>query len=303
MSLVSRIRNLIMDLDWLIRPGGLKADLVALREAVDDLRRMQLARAMVLGHTMTLDPDDDVVSRRLGQDGIFESLETELVANTVQPGETIVDVGANIGYYTLQFARLVGESGHVYAFEPDSRNFELLARNVSQNGYQNVTLIQKAVSDQTGTTRFYRNPTNLGDHRIYDSGDSRECVDVSTVSLDEFFGEAGPSVDFVKVDVQGAEASVLRGMTKLVERNPELRIVSEFWPRGLHLAGDNASDYLKELSRLGFDVEVIDESTRRIAPLDAAELLERLPIAPEHDLHFTNLFCRKTQRTQERIAA
>ncbi len=89
--------------------------------------------------------------------------------NLIKPGQTVIDVGANIGYYnTLQFAKLVGPTvSRVYAFEPDPDNFALLRKNVAQNGYANVVCIQKAVSDQTSKLKLFRNSQNHGDHRIY----------------------------------------------------------------------------------------------------------------------------------------
>ena len=296
MSLRQSIRERIRTLRWLVNPRGLR-DRVAMLErqlaAID--ARLALAdrhgrsHAWVGGHRMRLDPDDTVVSVRLREEGWFEPFETLLVQRLVSPGDTVVDVGANIGYYTLQFARLVGATGQVVAFEPDPHNFALLEENVWQNGYRNVTLVQAAVTARSGGVRLHLNASNRGDHRIYASDPGRPAIDVEAVALDEYFADHAGHLDLVKIDVQGAEAGVFSGMRRLVAEHRVARVLSEFWPRGLKVAGGDAGCFLDERRGQGFEVSVVDEAARRVAPLDAAALLERLPVEPDIDWFFTNL--------------
>src|SRR5579863_1663592 len=260
--MVGKIHALLRNISWLLRHGGLRRDLVELRDRIDhvhawlaDLRepidfmaRCERSHAWVYGHRMILDPDDTVVSRRLCAEGSFEHRETELVLQEVRRGDIVADLGANIGYYTLLFARQTGPQGHVYAFEPDPHNFSLLRRNVLQNGYANVTCVPCAVSDRSGSVRLYRNDGNRGDHRVYDSHDGRSSLDIPCLALDDYFAEIDRPVNFIKMDIQGAEAGALRGMQRLIERGAaDLRIVTEFWPRGLTLCGDNPRRFLDAL--------------------------------------------------------
>ena len=90
-------------------------------------------------------------------DGVNEKYETELFKKMVQDGMVVVDIGANIGYYTLIAAKLVGNKGIVYAFEPEPSNYELLCQNIAINGYTNVVPIEKAVSKTSGKTKLYVN--------------------------------------------------------------------------------------------------------------------------------------------------
>jgi FkbM family methyltransferase len=295
-----RVASQFGNVVWIVRRAGLHRDLgelheelAKLRSAVGAVQRHQRSHAWVFGHHMFLDPDDTVIAPLLSISGSFEPLETELVHRTVGLGDTVVDVGANVGYYTLQFARLVGPAGHVFAFEPDPQNFALLKSNIRQNGYANVTLIQKAVAAQSGTLRLFRNSENRGDHRTYASDPSRESVEVESVALDDFFANHSGRIDFLKFDIQGAEAAALQGMRKLLARHRRLRMAMEFWPRGLHLAGSQPEQLLRDLLDLGFAIEVIDEASGRLLPLDVPALLARLPIEPNHDLLFTNLFCTR----------
>jgi len=270
--------------------------LTDLQFVAEELRRHDRSQAWVYGHHMRLDPDDQIMSPELSDRGTRETFETELMGRLVRPGDTVLDVGANIGYYTLQFARQVGPQGHVFAFEPDPQNFALLKLNVRQNGYANVTLVPKAVAARSERRRLFRNRDNRGDHRIYASGDDRESVDIETVALDEFFAGDSRPIDFVKMDIQGAECEALSGMQSLLARNRHLRMFTEFWPRGMRLCGSDPEQFLRRLLELGFEVRVIDEQTERLLPLDIPALLARLPVEPDTDILFTNLQCTPLAR-------
>lgn len=136
---------------------------VPLVRRIEQAIRLRLIsnRAPVLGHMMFLDAQDIL---NLSINGIYEPLETEVVGREVSAGDVVVDIGAHIGYYTLMLARIVGPCGKVYAFEPDPENFTLLQRNVKENGYRNVVLLQKAVSDRNGSATLYLSDDNSGDH-------------------------------------------------------------------------------------------------------------------------------------------
>jgi len=296
MSLWSKLRSRVAGARWLVQPHGLRerlADLERQLQSIDAkltaIHRQERSRAWVGGHRMRVDPDDTVVSVRLRESGWFEPYETRLVQRLISPGDTVVDIGANIGYYTLQFARLVGNAGHVYAFEPDPRNFELLQENVWQNGYRNVTLVRAAVADRSGTARLFLNPDNRGDHRIYDGAADRQAIDVDAVALDDYFADHEGRFDLVKIDVQGAEAAVFGGMRGILAAGRVGRVLSEFWPRGLKIAGGDARDFLEQRLRQGFAIRVVDEAREGLLPLDTDALLARLPVEPDTDWLFTNL--------------
>src|SRR3990167_1916537 len=148
------------------------------------LKHIKSNFAMVQGHKMLLDSKD---SLNLSLYGIYEEYETELIQKEIQKGDVVLDIGANIGYYTLIFAKLVGENGKVFAFEPDPTNFDLLKQNVENNGYKNVVLDRKSVSDKNGRLKLFLSEDNLADHRIYDSKDGRRFVEIESVKLDDYF--------------------------------------------------------------------------------------------------------------------
>jgi len=240
----------------------------------------------VQGHKMFLDCKDSLL---LSVCGVYEPLETELVKEEVKKGDVVLDIGANIGYYTLIFAKLVGEEGKVYAFEPEPDNFALLKYNVEINGYQNVILVQKAVSNKSGEIRLYLCEDNKGDHRIYDSHDGRKFVEIEVIQLDDYFKNYNGRVDFIKIDIQGAEGGVIQGATLLLQKNPRnLKIATEFWPTGLKRFGTEPEEYLKLLLKHGFKLYHINERENKIKPTNITELLETYTPEKEGD---TNLLC------------
>jgi FkbM family methyltransferase len=201
------------------------------------------------GIRMYLDPQDQVITPTVLVTGAWELNETDLFRRLVKPGDTVVDAGANIGYYTVIGARLVGDKGKVYAFEPDPANFALLEKNVRLNGLTNVVLERKALSNLKGTVKLYIADANKGDHRIYQpDGESRSSIDVEAVRLDEYFKGLERGIDVLKMDVQGAEGLILQGMTGLFDgRTDGPTIFFELWPFGLKGMGTDAGELLKTL--------------------------------------------------------
>jgi FkbM family methyltransferase len=212
----------------------------------------------VLGlHKMLLRASDRGFSRHVMLDGYWESWLTIFCARTLQPGMVVFDVGANLGYYTLLFADRVGPTGKVVAIEPNPMTFELLAETISLNGFDhNVTLVQAAATDAAQDTLELFVP--LGEPKnatVAFEGGARAAelrVKVPCVSIDQL--SAGlTQVDFLKIDVEGAEASVLRGMTETIARFRPT-IVLEFNAARY----DNPAEILQQMLSIYGSVSEID---------------------------------------------
>ena len=203
----------------------------------------------VFGHRIYLDRDD---SMGLSVKGLYEPAETQIVMENVKLGYSVVDIGANIGYFTLLLASLVGPEGQVIAFEPDPESCALLKKNVRENGYKNIKVVKKAVSNTTSEMKLFLDRFNNLDHRIIESSDARRWVKIDSIRMEDYFPDLSDSIDFIKMDIQGAEGLALEGMRGVLEKNQKIKILTEFWPEGLEISGYGAERYLCELADIGF---------------------------------------------------
>ncbi len=227
----------------------------------------------VHGHTLTVDPGDYL---GLTINYVYEPDVTSFLQRSVKRGDRAIDLGANIGYFTLLLAKLVGPEGHVIAFEPDAENFALLEQNICANDFENVDLRRQAVADRSGTTLLYRSPVNPGDHRLV-GGSRMDREEVEVVKLDDVAEQEFGRLRWIKMDVQGAELAALRGMRRLIASCPDLTIVSEVFPRALADFGDDPAE-LSSLIDAGFAIkELLEDGALRVTTL--ANVLDRANVA------------------------
>jgi FkbM family methyltransferase len=193
--------------------------------------------------------------------GTHESWMQAAFRAQISPGMTVYDCGANIGYFSVMLARLVGSSGRVYAFEPSPESFRCLQRAPGLNHLEQLIPVQRGVWDRAEVLRFSRGASGdslVSDHiqGVFGAGDgtgaSRAAlVEIESVSLDGFVYEKGhPAPDFIKLDVEGAESRALAGARRLLaERRPGLLVEIHGGP------GRDAWGLLKDLdyriTRLG----------------------------------------------------
>lgn len=227
------------------------------------------------------DKPDRFISAQLREHGVWEPVETRVMLALLDAGATFIDLGANLGYYTVLAGLRVGPHGRGFAFEPEPENFALLRRNLEVNGLNHVIADPRAASDRTGTDFLYLSPDNLGDHRLYDSGDRRGAVPVRTVTLDTFFKDDAnfargiQGLRLVKMDTQGCEALILRGAEELIAaQGSRAAWMIEFWPFGLTRSGSGAEELLQQLAGMGVNLAIVREDEGRIVPTGLHELAE-----------------------------
>jgi FkbM family methyltransferase len=187
--------------------------------------------------------------------GVHEISGTRFLQGVLKPGMTLIDVGANSGYYSLIAARLVGSHGHVYAFEPAPGPFEKLRRNVALNGFRNVTINRAAVASGLGHSIMY--PSAVQDNDGIGSllpgpNRSADAEEVAVINLDALTeGLHNRPVHFVKVDVEGAEADVFTGARKLLgSANAPALLFESF----------HVSPIIESLESVGYDVRHVHYS-------------------------------------------
>ena len=222
---------------------------------------------------------------------IYEPNQTKIVKKYVHEGDVVIDVGAHVGYYTLLMAQLVGKNGKVYSFEPDPVNFELLKKSVEINGFENVVLIQKAVSDTTEKIKLFLGDNDSAINRIYDAklGDAKKSIDVESITIDEYFKENDKLFNFIKIDSEGSEAKIINGMEKFLTKNRKLIMMTEFFPFLIKKSGDEPKQYLKSLENSGFELYNNLDDNKETNKINSESFLK---IEPDSE-YCTNLLCKK----------
>ena len=193
------------------------------RIAPQGLSKVSIAAGGIEGLEMNL----DLQSEKDYWLGTYESELQEAIEDWVKPGHIIYDIGANIGYITLLFAKRTGSEGHVYAFEALPANVNRLSSNIEVNNYQErVTIIEAAVQDRTGSSEFLVGPSH-GMGKVQGSAGRNSFeydnkIQVDGVSIDDFIDNSNnPPPDIIKIDIEGGEVLALPGMNKLLkERHP-----------------------------------------------------------------------------------
>lgn len=163
----------------------------------------------------------------------------------LKKGDIAVDLGANIGLFTLFMSRYVGQNGKILAFEPGHKNLKFLRSNLSKNKCENVEVFELAVGEKNGKVLLQ----NEGIHNEVGSGDA----EVQVVALDDIVGRA----DLIKMDIIGYKPKALKGMEKLIKNSPNLKISSAFHPYYIRKQGGDPVNFLKELDKLGFSIRIV----------------------------------------------
>jgi FkbM family methyltransferase len=214
-----------------------------------------------------------------------ERKEIAFLKRKIKPGYKVIDIGANIGFYSRIMRELVGSKGHVYCFEPDKENYRHLENAL--NKFVNVSLFNKAVSDNEQSLKVYLSADLNVDHRTYPIDEYDKIVDIQGTSIDSFLVDK-PSPQFIKIDIQGFEVTALKGMTKTLRAVPNLQMFMEFWPFGLRQAGTGVAGLVNELKQYNPDVFTIHDSTEQKIELDS--LLSYSEWAWKQDLNLYIVF-------------
>ena len=213
----------------------------------------------VMKHKMYVDLSDPGISWQLLTRGCREVEHVNDIRANLRPGMTGIDIGANIGFFPLIEAALIGPSGHLYCIEPVSSNIEILKKNIAENQYMDrVEVFRNAVGEKSGVSRIVlANACNS--HRIMPDykadGDSGEFEEVETVSVDQFMDMVGLSaedVNFLRCDIEGYEAIAIRGMSKLMTAGTTIHFFIELHPGGYPRWGTTVERVVRELTESGF---------------------------------------------------
>ncbi len=213
-------------------------------------------------------PNDKYIGQRVALEK-YEPYETQLILRQAKRGDVVVDVGANIGYYTILLADKVGKTGKVYAFEPDKTNFEILKKNIKANNLKNVVAVNAAVGNKNETKTLYKSNENLGDHKLYEThppcghpplrkGGQNNLVEkpINVVKLDNYL--KNQKIDLMKIDTQGWEPEVINGAKGLIDENKPVMFL-EYSPASYTQAKLDGKEMMNFLRKIYKKIWWIDE--------------------------------------------
>jgi FkbM family methyltransferase len=252
------------------RIAALQAQVTALTQEVRSLKNGQtiylgdheaLTR-LYTGHRIYVDTRDVGICSHLMLEGRWEPWIETVLRQAVKPGMRFADVGANFGYYTLLGSQWVGPEGRVFAFEANPGIASKLRRSISVNGFDDrTTLFNLAVYSHEAELEFSFTHEYSGGGAIGAGGSGTwraHQVKVRAAPLDLLLGDQ-PSIDVLKIDVEGAEPAAIRGAAALLDRSPQVVLVVEFSEESIP-ASPGALAYLHDFVRQGFRLALIEPS-------------------------------------------
>lgn len=222
----------------------------------------------------------------------YEKFSADLFTQSISEDSTVIDVGGHYGFYTL-LAATKAKKGSVVAFEPVIENFELLKKNINENGLKNVVLENAAVSSDNGLKEFYvteaSDSSGFSEHPLTKTKEVRK---IKSVNLDSYIGQK--MVDVIKMDTEGYEMSVLMGMENIIRNNPNLRLFIELNPQCLKNAHTKPTELLQKIIEYGFDIFIIDDQERKLFQIsdDISRFKEILG-----GKEYANILCVKKEKS------
>jgi FkbM family methyltransferase len=201
--------------------------------------------------------------------GILDRHVLGFMQCALHAGDLFVDVGANLGLFSVIGSDIVGPSGSVLAFEPDPDNTALLRKNLLLNTCKNVRVYEMALGASRRRGILSRSADNQGDHQISIVNDRSDVVRVRLDTMDHVV--SGIRVNFVKMDTQGSEVAILKGMANILTQKPTM--VFEFWPHGLERCGATTAELVDILARLDMRMWLLRPDGRQeVSPGQLKEL-------------------------------
>jgi FkbM family methyltransferase len=225
--------------------------------------------------------------------GTYEAGTVTLIRDIMHQEMTMVDLGANVGYFSLIAAQAIAGRGKIYAFEPDPDTRDTLEKNIAVNNFHTVIeVLPAAISDREGTFSFHQYSNDAGSSSlILRELPVQESIEVSVTTLDIWASSRGwPKIDVIKMDIEGAEVAALAGMKGVSERNKALKLILEFNADALASASSGHEEFFRSLQSLGFNkLSVINDHGLRALRIDRniKILVRRARWEP------INLYCEK----------
>jgi FkbM family methyltransferase len=226
---------------------------------------------------LLLSASDRLITDHISEHGEYEPQLTAWLRANLRPGMTFVDIGANVGYFSVLASRLVGPEGTVIAVEPAPGNVALLRSNLWRNGCANARVLPIAAHVLRGHAQMVLSSGGGSGNWLQEGPVDDPAVLVPCAPLDDLLGDI--PVDVVKCDAEGSDVFAIQGMRRTIAANPEIKIVAEFWPAPAVLGDDSAPRSLVVYRDMGLRFGYLD-GDGSVTPTDGATLLAMAGTVP-----------------------
>lgn len=237
------------------------------------------------GFKLFVDGSDVSIAPHLILDGVWEEWTEATLRRVVKTGMRALEIGANVGYFTLLIAQQIGPTGKLRAFECDPELAQIAEDNVELNGFADrCDIDRRAVGESAGQATFNRARRHRGGGTLVQGlqqipqlrESEREAYPVTVTTIDELLRNGEAPYDFVKIDAEGAETAIVNGGQSLFAREKRpLALLIEFCPSFLRTAGHDPAEELRRFAAWGFSFARLDERKRRAIDCTADALLAR----------------------------
>lgn len=228
---------------------------------------------------LTVDTRDMSIAPHILIDRQWEPSITKFFHRRIKKGYRIIEIGSNIGYFTTISAKKVGSSGKIFAFEANPDVYKICKNNIELNGFDKIVDLKNlAISDKQGTISLQKFNLHQGNSTIVKKellsgyGEEIESIIVPTETIDNLLSDE--HIDFIKIDAEGSERLIFSGMENLIKKNPNIKILCEFFPERLMQAGTSPHEFLDYLSKLGFTISTVDDNAN-IQKCTKKELIDK----------------------------
>jgi len=214
---------------------------------------------------MYLDTRDNSLTPHLLLDGHWEMWITKVLLRELRNGMNVVEIGSNVGYYSLIISSEIGDIGRLFAFEANPDTYQILRDNIEINGFSNrVTLEKKAVTDNVEKIAFQTLTKNPSGSRIVEYSklnqytEEQKIIKVDSTSLDQYFNNKDIQIGLIKMDAEGSEPRIFEGMKNLIINNANITIICEFNLPLISAASVDPQKFLEKIQSYGFILKYID---------------------------------------------
>jgi len=237
--------------------------------------KLKLVKTVIGKHKLVCNylPEDRYIGQRIAL-GKYEPYLSRLMLEQIKEGDVVIDVGANIGYYSMLFSKKVGEKGRIYAFEPDKTNYEILVKNIRENKLKNVKVIKGALGSKNSIKTMFKSADNLGDHRLFSDKLAISGYEkIKVYNLDNYLKKRKEKrkINLIKIDTQGWEPEVMLGAKKTIEKFRPT-IFFEYWPWAYKMAGLNKTKMMAFLRKIYGQINFIEEYIQVYFPIKTGKL-------------------------------